>query len=101
MLLGVQERVLLTNLLPPQGDILTLKLVRELREALSFSEEEIEKFEIKASEGRINWAPTTEESEIAIGDTMKSIVVANLKKLDEGKQLTDGHLSLCEKFGVE
>ncbi len=41
MELTIQERMNLANILPPQGDILTLKIVRKLRETLSFSEEEL------------------------------------------------------------
>ena len=35
------ERLKLLEVLPPTGDILTLKIVRKLRETLSFSEEEL------------------------------------------------------------
>lgn len=35
------ERLKLLEILPPQGDILTLKIVRKLRETLSFNEEEL------------------------------------------------------------
>jgi len=35
------ERMKLLEVLPPQGDILTLKVVRKLRETLSYSEEEL------------------------------------------------------------
>lgn len=40
MKLTVPERLVLVNILPPEGDYTTLKLVRKLRESLSFSEEE-------------------------------------------------------------
>lgn len=42
MKLTVVERIVLQTLLPQKGNELTLKLVRKLREALSFSEQEIE-----------------------------------------------------------
>jgi len=40
MKLTVQERVVLVTILPAEGDYTTIKLVRKLRESLSFSEEE-------------------------------------------------------------
>ena len=47
MELTTVERVKLAGLLPPQGDILTLKIVRKLRETLSFSEEELKLMGVK------------------------------------------------------
>ena len=41
------ERTKLVGLLPPQGDMLTLKIVRKLRETLSFSEEELKLLEVR------------------------------------------------------
>ena len=40
MKLTIPERLVLITILPPEGDYLTLKLVRKLKESLSFSEEE-------------------------------------------------------------
>ena len=40
MKLTVPERLILVNILPAESDYTTLKLVRKLRESLSFSEEE-------------------------------------------------------------
>ena len=40
MKLTIPERLVLVNILPPEGDYTTLKLVRKLRESLSFTEEE-------------------------------------------------------------
>jgi hypothetical protein len=44
MELTILERVKLLELLPPQGDLLTLKILRKLRESLSFSEAELKTF---------------------------------------------------------
>lgn len=41
MELTTVERIKLLEILPPQGDILTLKIVRKLRETLSFNEDEL------------------------------------------------------------
>ena len=41
MELTLEERMNLIKILPPQGDIMTLKIVRKLRETVSFSEEEL------------------------------------------------------------
>lgn len=99
MLLEVSERLTLLNLLPKEGNFITLKLMRELREAISFKDEEVDRFKIKASGDRVTWDDSVAvDKEIAIGDTMKTVIVGVLKKLDETKQLTNAHLSLYEKF---
>ncbi len=46
MKLTIAERIKLLEALPPQGDILTLKILRKLRETLSFSEQELKSFDI-------------------------------------------------------
>ncbi|KKL25025.1 hypothetical protein LCGC14_2409420, partial [marine sediment metagenome] len=40
MKLTIPERLVLVTILPAEGDYTTLKLVRKLRESLSFTEEE-------------------------------------------------------------
>ena len=47
MKLEVYERIVLLNILPQEGDFTTLKLVRKLRESLSFSEKEIADIDFK------------------------------------------------------
>ena len=47
MELTIVERLKLMEILPPQESILTLKIVRKLRETLSFSEEELKLMEVK------------------------------------------------------
>ena len=42
MELTTVERLKLLEILPPEGDILTLKILRKLRETLSFTEDELE-----------------------------------------------------------
>ncbi|KKL11469.1 hypothetical protein LCGC14_2545550, partial [marine sediment metagenome] len=47
MLLNVKQRLLLLNILPDQGDYITLKIIREQQERLSFSEEELKRLKVK------------------------------------------------------
>jgi len=46
MKLTILERIKLLEVLPPQGDLTTLKILRKLRESLSFSEEELKHFSV-------------------------------------------------------
>ncbi len=99
MLFDVSERLTLLNLLPKEGSFVTLKLLRELREALSFTDEEVTQFKVKVASDRITWDKDANvDKEILIGDTMTSVIVGVLTELNETKKLTDAHLGLYEKF---
>ena len=50
MLLGVVERIGLLQILPKQGDFLTLRIIHELRQSLSFTEEETAEFGLETDE---------------------------------------------------
>jgi len=104
MKLTIIERIALLGLLPAENNFVTLKIIRKLKEDLSFSEDEIKQFEIKAENDRMFWNVKVENNlmpdgkEIAIGEKASDIIVEALKKLDESKKLAERHVSLYEKF---
>lgn len=99
MLLKVLDRITLLSILPEQGDFVTLKIVRKLREDLSFNEEELKELSITQSEGRITWDQFADQGKmIQVGEKATDVVVAALKKLDEQKKLTQQHMGLYEAF---
>jgi len=99
MKLDVRERLVLLSVLPQEGSFITLKVVRKLREDLSFNEEEIKQYNFVQGEGTVTWDDNAEQTkEIEIGEKATDIIVDALKKLDEQKQLKLEHCSLYEKF---
>jgi len=98
MKLSILERILLSQLLPAQGTFQTLKLLRVLKEDLSFTEAENKTLEFKQDGDTLQWKENGKQVEIKIGDTMNEIIVKELKELDESAKLTDQHFSLYEKF---
>ena len=87
---SVPERIQLLSALPQQGDILTLRTARRLREALSFSDQELTEYEIlqevnPAGGLSFRWNKTTAKpKEIEIGTVAREmIIVAALKKLND------------------
>lgn len=128
MLLTVSERFALSGLLPPTGDFLTLKDIRQLREELAISEEDrkevqfINEFKCPQCEvkdvfpapvkcGKCDvWMKTTGqvgctnwefEKEVPIPDYLKELISATLKKMNDDKTLEDKHISIYDKFCVE
>jgi len=101
MILNVLDRVTLLGVLPEQGDFVTLKIVRQLRESLSFTEEELRDLEIKQTDGRIFWNSGADHGkDIQVGEKATDIIVASLKQLNDQKKLTQQHYDLYEKFCV-
>lgn len=102
MKLTVKERVMTLGLLPRETNFATLRIVRELEGELSFSEKEIDGYEIKVNDGSITWSAEKEqklgEKDVKIGATGLEIIRKELKKLDEADKLTKDHFALCEKF---
>jgi len=99
--LNVPERLVLLMELPKEGDFLTLKLIRELRENISFKEAELKEFELKTKDdGCVSWniEKGKLEVEISIIEFGEGLIKKTLKKLDENKKLEDKHFTLYEKF---
>ena len=112
MLISTFERLQLLQILPAEGSFLTLKIVREMKEALSFTEDdhkvlqvkvggekvEVDGVEMTVPEGQIRWTDALPPKEIEIGDKAKEVIRKSLEKLDKEEKLTQAHFSLCEKF---
>jgi len=128
MKLTVLERIMLQNILPKEGDFITLKLVRKLRESLAFSEKEIAGVEFKTHwkcpqcqkggmsteiaeckdcgiymrpSGEVTWDDDKAKKvvkDVFMGAKMLVLCESTLKKLSDEKKLTDQHMSLYGKF---
>ena len=99
MELRIVERYNLLGILPLEGDFTTLKIVRELRESLSYSEEEHKNHNFRQEGTMVLWDNDTGETkDIQIGEKASDIIVDALKKLNDDKKLRDEHFTLYEKF---
>lgn len=103
MILTLAERIHLLDILPEKGNILTLKALRVLKEALVFTEKEEEDFGIKAVVNQetniVNYAwSENAEVEIEISPKMMSLIATTFENLEKNEQLTENHISLFEKF---
>jgi len=102
--LNIAERIALLNILPAQGNLVTLKIVRDLQSRLSFSEEEVKKYKIKSTPApggaTVVWDSdfAKETKEIEIGDIAMDVIVEQLKMLEGQKRLRLEMLDLYERF---
>ena len=93
------ERLVLLSVLPKEGNFTTIKVVRELREGLSFNEEEHKVYAFKQEGDFVIWNKEKDTpKEVKIGEKANDIIKEALKKLNEEKKLRDEHIGLYEKF---
>lgn len=99
MLLDVKHRLLLLNILPQQGNAVTLRLLMKQQELLSFTEEEHKALGFRSSEGSIEWKHETDTPvDIPIGEVVTGIIVTALKALDTQNKLKPEFLPLYDYF---
>jgi len=108
MKLNIPERLALSSLLPQQGGVITLRVVKELQNKLDFTDEEVEEYEVKnmtLPDGRttIKWNPklTAEKKDIKdikISKIEKSVITRQLRQLDSQNQLHISMLPIYDKF---
>ena len=94
--LDLVERFTLLSTLPEKGDMVTIKVLRRLREALAPSEKEIEQYDLRSKDWQIQSGQGV--CDVDITETQRGIIVDALKDADSKKQLTVQHISLWEKF---
>jgi len=100
MKLSVHERLLLLNLLPATGDITSIKLLRKVKEDLSFNEKENKDLGFVQDGEMLRWNSEkgNVEKDVTIGEIITELIKTELKKMNEEKKLTDQHISIYEKF---
>lgn len=102
MNLNVYERLILLNILPAEGDITTLRIVRDLRADLSFSEVEHAALSFQREGTAIKWNSAADKAvEIPIGPRGHTLIADRLAALSKEGKLTLEHLPLYERFVEE
>ena len=112
MVFSVLERLLLLDILPKEGDILSLKTARKLREAISFTDEEHEIVQFRKTgevyvedgvekvvyPGQVAWMNKEYKAEIEVSEKAEDMIVVALKKASETRKLTDQYIDLYDRF---
>ena len=98
MLLNAFERITLLQILPGEGDIATLLIVKELADNLGFTEEEHKLLGIQVTpEGGMRWDGGIDR-EYDFGPRTTTLIVDVLEKADKSKKLSEDHLHVYELF---
>ena len=103
--LSLKDRIALLNILPREGNVVTLRIIRDLQGALSFSEAEISDYaivvtQISGNNFQTAWnaAGTKAFKNVKIGPNAETVIIDRLRELNEKKQLKIGLLDLYERF---
>jgi hypothetical protein len=95
--LTIGDRLVLLSILPQEGDYVTLKIMRKLRETLAPSD-----MNISVPIKRLFWNQELNDKakEIWFGKKAKDIIIESLEKLANEKKLRedDGTMNLYEMF---
>lgn len=101
MILSVLDRVVLLTALPKEGSYLTVKILMDLRMAVSFNEKEMKKFNLKIDDetGMTTWDnKNAGDIEIPIGEKATDIIVVAFEKLDKEGHINSEMIETYEKF---
>ena len=96
MLLSVLERVLLSQALPAQGSFTNLKLLREARETLSFTEEENKELNFRQEGESLQWTGLKIINK-ATGNPVEGSVEFVEKMVKKNPELFEQRLSVEDK----
>jgi len=101
MKLQILERITLQGLIPNEGNYITYGLIKQMRTELSFTEKEIKDCKIVQRGDRVTWDDKKDKpKEIEIPETVLSLIVLALEKVEKEGKLNDNNISLYEKFIV-
>ena len=88
MELKVMDRVLLRQLLPIQGNIITLKIVKDALDTLDFTKDEIESLNFVQEGQNLKWDSTKDQpKEIVLSSLAIDMIKKELRTLEEQQKL--------------
>ncbi len=100
--LGVADRIQLLDILPREGDSITIKVIHDLRTGkagLGFSEEELDLLKFERVDGFTKWQRLGDRpKKVEIGNVAHEIITATLRSLEAAKKLTEGLLHVYQLF---
>ena len=98
MKLSVLERLALLNVLPKEGNVTTLRIVRKLREDLSFSEEEHKELDFKQDGDRTTWNEGEWAKDIEIGEKATDVIVDAFRQLNRDGKMHIDFVDIYDRF---
>jgi hypothetical protein len=97
--LNVGERLIVLNIIPKEGNFVTLRMIRTLINRLAPSAEEITEFEILAENNTVRWnVKGNVPIEFEFADAEVDLIKKELKRMDSENKLPMEVFPVYEKF---
>jgi hypothetical protein len=97
--LGIGERMVVLGLLPKEGNIITLKMLRGMVGKIGLTPEEITAFGVKQVGEQIHWdIKGNEPKDIEFADAESDLIRLALTEKNSKNKLTEEMISVYEKF---
>ncbi len=101
MKLEIHERIALLELLPKQADYAGLQALRKAREIISFTQDELDFYEMVQRDGEWHW-DGVKASQRVLDAPLEQFVVEKIRErlseMNKSQAMTDMFASLYEKF---
>lgn len=99
--LSVLNRILILSVVPVEGDLLTMRVVKNFREKVSFTENELVEFNLKNNNGMFTWDRNKERKiEFEITPKETEMIKEGIEKLNKENKLTEQFIELCDMFEI-
>jgi len=99
MKMGLKDRIVLLNTLPKEGDIITIRSIRDLKMDIGLDDAEVERFNEIPPPDRDDLSKITGfEKDIPMNATRRGIIKQTLQDLEKQKKLHEAHIDLWDEF---
>lgn len=95
--LNVAERIMLLMNLPEKGSVTEMISKRNIRNKIDFSSKEVEDFDLKTKNDKVEWSQDARSIEIEFTDSEMTFLKAIVDKMDKEGSITDNILEFAEK----
>jgi len=97
--LNVGERLIVCSILPKEGNVVTIRSIRELISRLGLTPEEIKEYEVVEKDGMCMWnVKGNEPKEFEFHDVELAMIRKQLRDLDAMSKLHMEQMPVYEKF---
>jgi hypothetical protein len=96
--MGIMDRIVLMQVLPPEGNLITMRVLREFKAQLDFTADEIKAREIRTEGGMMQWNGEGDKKIVEVSAAVRDIIKAAFKKLDDEKKITVQMLPVYDLF---
>ena len=101
MKLSIPDRMILQSIIPPNsvGSLAKLKVIKNMRKELAFSDREVSQYEIELNEtGEFFTNDQSSTLEFDFGDVGFGVLLDSFKALDKAEQLQMYHVNLYKRL---